>query len=174
MSKILKQIHFAKEIHFALFLLSLGQFIFSSLHFLRFVCLFCRSVVGMLTHLRFACSGLFVSRCLVSFTQGLSLFLPFCPVAFYFCACFSFITRFCHPLCFYFHAFLSCNYQFRGGLFKQCFLFIQKASLSWGSVVYLKRLLLRLFIIGEGDLLLRGNSLGVPPGKSKSKSKSIQ
>jgi len=54
------------------------------------------------------------------------------PSVFFFFACFLFAP----PFCFYFNTFLSRNCYFRGGLFRQGFLFIEGAPFfGFGSLV---------------------------------------
>ena len=78
----------------------------------------------MLTALPFACSGLIVSRCSVSFTSRLIAFHAFLPGCVLFLRLLFVYHPLLSPIMLLFHAFLSCNCYFLGGLFNQRLLFI--------------------------------------------------
>ena len=78
----------------------------------------------MLTRLCFACSGLFVSQCLVSFTSKLIAFHAlFARLRFIFALAFCLSPAFVIHYAFIFMLFYHVTVRFRGGLFKQRFLF---------------------------------------------------
>ena len=112
--------------------------------------------------------GLFVSRCLFFFLLlGSSLFHAFLPscVSFLrlpFCLSLSFVIHYAFIFMLFYHVTVS----FEAGCISMvsCSL---KRRLRLGALYFsvffnLKRLLLPWFIINEGDLLLRGISLGMP------------